>query len=110
MLAAAGAWQNQFNKNDNSLGGTCTDRLGRVFANGESKICDDGCNTCVCSNGGLSTTLISCPPNQALCKHGDRILQGGETVLCDDGCNQCTCKNGEIVKTEKQCGKMILLQ
>merc|ERR1711915_484373 len=82
-------------------GGTCKDELGRIYDDGESKTCPDGCNTCMCHRGILSTTFIGCSPGAQLCKYGDQILEGDETVTCKDGRSKCTCKNGRIEKSKK---------
>merc|ERR1719402_835365 len=80
---------------------TCIDELGRIYDEGETKTCPDGCNRCTCNEGNLFWTEAWCPPSHQLCKYGDQILEGDETVTCKDGRSKCTCKNGRIEKSKK---------
>ena len=65
----------------------------------------DGCNTCVCEDGGLSCTEIACAPAGA-CLGGDGIhyANGSHGVPALDGCNTCSCVDGELtICTEIAC-------
>ncbi len=64
---------------------TCTD--------GETRPADDGCNTCMCSDGVWSCTEMACTPE----------CTDGETRPADDGCNTCTCADGVWSCTEIAC-------
>jgi pacifastin inhibitor LCMII len=66
---------------------------GEVCKEGESRLADDGCNSCTCENGGWACTEIGC----ATCQQGEMRAAG-------DGCNTCSCLNGAWACTQKACG------
>lgn len=52
---------------------------------GDSRPANDGCNTCVCTEGGdWACTEIGCDPGPPEC-------EPGATKTADDGCNECVC-------------------
>ena len=64
---------------------------------GESKLADDGCNTCTCSSGLWECTELACVPDQPPdCTNGD-------TKDAGDGCNICTCSGGQWACTARAC-------
>lgn len=65
---------------------------------GEMRPEGDGCNSCVCHDGGWLCT-------QRACDEGTPTgCQDGDTRTDTDGCNTCTCEAGEWVCTEEACG------
>lgn len=73
---------------------------GQSYKEGDSFPSTDGCNTCYCSNGGVSCTKIACP---ATCNYNGKVYKEGESFPATDGCNTCTCTNGNVGCTKKAC-------
>lgn len=68
-------------------------------AHGTTWACSDGCNTCSCSDGMISSTTMACGCNDAKGFHAT-----GTTWTCPDGCNTCTCnKDRTISATAMAC-------
>jgi len=84
---------------DKSSASPCEDSTG-FHLHGESWQCEDGCNTCVCTNGLISSTMKAC---QKSCEDATGNHLDGESWLCADGCNNCFCRNGLISSTRKFC-------
>lgn len=77
----------------------CEDALG-AHADGDSWTCDDGCNTCACDNGAISSTEMAC----ASCVDATGTYAPGDTWTCEDGCNTCGCQeDGTIESTDLGC-------
>ena len=72
-------------------GGTCED--------GDTKLADDGCNTCECVDGKFACTEIACGEGSAsgsgtTTSAGDDGLppcEPGDEMVAPDGCNTCSC-------------------
>lgn len=64
---------------------------------------EDGCNTCVCTDGGeWSCTEIDCGGSST----GGGLCTPGEQKPADDDCNTCTCtEEGDWACTEIACGE-----
>lgn len=88
---------------------------------------EDGCNSCYCSEGSWSCTLMDCNPGA--CTDGETSSDGCNTCVCsegrwgcttaycppddpavceegaetDDGCNTCLCDGGQWSCTEADC-------
>jgi hypothetical protein len=68
---------------------------GKCSPEGAQLAQEDGCNTCVCSDGAWTCTELDCEP--AACEQGD-------TKPADDGCNTCSCDDqGQWLCTEIGC-------
>ncbi len=65
----------------------------------------DGCNTCVCSAGALtSCTEAECPPPGGACVVGGVTYpDGARGIPAPDGCNSCACSAGALACTEIAC-------
>lgn len=80
---------------------------GRIYANGESWTCADGCNDCSCHNGATSKTAMSCDhepgPDAGMryCVGPGWLFRHGESWTCEDDCT-CRCDDGSVV-TEASC-------
>ena len=55
---------------DNNTAQRC-EYNGWAYADGESFAAEDGCNTCVCSNGEVVCTEMACVENSTTCEPGD---------------------------------------
>jgi hypothetical protein len=89
------------------------------FDVGESFPAPDGCNTCQCTDEGVSCTLIGCvggggaggKGGAASCEHGGRRYATGDSFPAADGCNTCTCfEDGSVVCTRLACGQSCLYE
>jgi hypothetical protein len=92
------------------LESSCED-AGREFPHGANWTCSDGCNSCVCQNGTVTSTLIGCPspPGPAAgklkCWDGNHWQTHGDQWSCnDDGCSECRCNDGTVVR-EARCSE-----
>jgi len=74
---------------------TCEDGS-ETYCAGVSYLSSDGCNTCTCTENGVSAcTLMACPPMEsdstsddvATCVIRGITYEEGETYVADDGCN-----------------------
>ena len=74
---------------------TCEDGS-ETYCAGVSYLSSDGCNTCTCTENGVSTcTMMACPPLEpdstsdepATCAIRGITYEEGETYVADDGCN-----------------------
>jgi len=74
---------------------------GLSYSDGETWQCSDGCNTCSCNSGEVSSTLMLCPSLN--CYEGGLSYSDGETWQCSDGCNTCSCNSGEVSSTLMLC-------
>ena len=85
---------------------SCEDSIG-THLDGESWQCEDGCNTCFCRNGLISSTRKLCPVlnTSKSCIVATISHLDGESWLCEDGCNTCFCTNGVVSSTMKNCQK-----
>jgi len=69
--------------------------------------CSDGCNSCVCTDGTVTSTLMGCggPPGEAAgklkCFNGDEWVEHGRTWDCDGAC--CQCVDGDVVTKPDAC-------
>jgi hypothetical protein len=70
---------------------------------GDTKLDDDGCNTCHCTDEGLwACTKLGCVDTDG---PDDDECEPGDTMPADDGCNTCHCDNdGHWACTEIDCG------
>jgi hypothetical protein len=77
---------------------------GKRHAVGDSFLGQDGCNQCLCSEGGqVSCTLKDCAPDTGCDYRGDHY-EAGAAFPSEDGCNQCTCQSdGGVACTTKVC-------
>ena len=72
------------------------------FQDGDVWTCSDGCNSCGCDDGLVSTTGIFCssPPGPAagrlICREGGFQYMHGETWVCSDGVTHCSCSDGNV--------------
>lgn len=64
---------------------------------GETKVADDGCNTCACTDGQWICTLKGCGSEPR------RECKEGMTKIADDGCNSCQCRRGQWACTAMLC-------
>lgn len=82
----------------------CKDATG-AHSNGDSWTCPDGCNTCICRDGLVLSTLMMChtPTTEEPCMDGGIMYKHGESWTCPDGCNNCICSNGHVSSTKKLC-------
>jgi hypothetical protein len=82
----------------------CTDESGRTFASGESWECDDGCNTCACEAGAISSTLMYCAEGTCTDESGTYNVGDSWTCPAPNDCNTCSCEDQDtIVATEMGC-------
>merc|ERR1719187_2110390 len=84
---------------DQSQATPCVDFTG-IYPHGESWLCEDGCNTCSCINGLVTSTERACPKS---CVDTNGTHLDGDSWLCADGCNKCFCRNGVISSTRMLC-------
>jgi hypothetical protein len=115
-----------------SVGGTGMGGSSGLCMRGETKLADDGCNKCTCTDSGdWACTLLGC----TACTPMDTKTFGCQTCICDatgewncmtvgsedcmpaackpgettlsgDGCNTCTCtEDGQLACTDKSCGE-----
>jgi hypothetical protein len=81
--------------------GDCQDGR-RTYEEGQNWTCSDGCNTCGCEDGEVTSTLIACPepPGPAAgklkCFEGEYWHTHGETWTTDSGCTH-SCDDGHVV-------------
>ena len=76
------------------------DEGGRKYAEDANWTCSDGCNSCTCHGGTVTSTLIGCPtpPGPAAGKlqcFDKEWYQTGRTWQCAAGC--CTCDDGHVL-------------
>ncbi len=87
--------------------GSC-DTGDRVYENGQAWLCSDGCNSCKCNDGVVTSTLAGClaQPGPAagklFCHEGGESHRHGETWVCTTGCN-CSCDDGTTVLDPDGC-------
>ena len=82
MLLVMGAWGCEGSSESQSAE-TCDDD-GQVYEVGEQWVCSDGCNSCVCLEGGaIATTYLECPQECGPEDCGPAL--GMPNYLCDDG-------------------------
>jgi len=82
---------------------------GRDFREGDSWTCADGCNSCTCADGQVTSTFGSCsgPPGPAatklMCADGEFEHSHGSSWACSDGCGMCGCDDGTLVRADSAC-------
>jgi len=75
--------------------GICTDRLGRIYNDGERKRCESGCRRCKCSNGRIKR-LGHCRRGKGQsCRYQRRRIKHGSLLNCGE-CGICQCTRGKI--------------
>lgn len=83
---------------------------GRTFAEGDVWTCSDGCNSCSCNEGQVTSTLIGCPSppgpaaNKLSCWDQNYWQPHGTSWACSD-CDVCSCSDGAVVRTPRECGE-----
>jgi hypothetical protein len=76
---------------------TCTGSDGETYRPGQSYPAGDGCNTCTCTDNGLSAcTKRACPVR---CTVDGKTYNVGDTFKVD--CNTCTCTAGGMTACTK---------
>jgi hypothetical protein len=87
---------------------SCSDG-GREYENGATWTCSDGCNSCACEDGEVSSTLAGCaqPPGPKAgkldCNEGGQSHQHGATWVCADACQECSCDDGRVSRASREC-------
>jgi hypothetical protein len=87
-------------------GGTCEQLLLNCSSH---TFCNDGCNTCTCSQGQWLCTARACVADGGGIGGSDAgdsctPLPGcSSNTLCNDGCNTCSCNHGAWACTERAC-------
>jgi hypothetical protein len=77
---------------------------GKTYAHGASWKCSDGCNSCGCSDGMISSTTMACiDGGPRSCTEGGSTYAHGASWPCSDGCNSCSCIDGLVSSTTKAC-------
>jgi hypothetical protein len=75
-----------------------------VYASGTSWTCEDGCDTCTCKYGIITTTALDCADAFPLmCSYNGSYYVSGTDWTCSDGCNTCSCWNGLVGTTDIHC-------
>lgn len=92
---------------------SCTDDCidgDRSYENGAVWTCSDGCNTCGCKDGQVTTTSAACigPPGPAAgklsCEDTNYWHRHGECWSCrDDGGDVCRCRDGRLTRSADAC-------
>jgi len=73
----------------------CTDKLGRIYNDGERKRCESGCRRCKCSNGRIKR-LGHCRRGKGKsCRYQRRRIKHGSLLNCGV-CGICQCNRGKI--------------
>ncbi len=85
----------------------------------------DNCNTCLCQNGEIECTLLSCdyeepvdeapvidgirlpnkPTHGSDCYYEDQYFSDGDQFRAIDGCNSCICSGKEVACTDMACSE-----
>ncbi len=130
MGASPGAGSGGSGGSGMSVGGTGMGGSAGACTQGDTKLADDGCNKCTCTDSGdWACTLLGC----TVCTPMDTktfacqtcicdatgawncmtvgsedcmpaACKPGETTLAGDGCNTCTCTmDGQLACTQKAC-------
>ena len=73
---------------------------GKTYQRGESFDASDGCNSCSCTEDGVSCTKANCV---ATCEHDGNVYELGDTFGASDGCNSCECTEGGVACTLLGC-------
>jgi hypothetical protein len=85
------------------------EQAGRTYEDGDVWTCSDGCNSCGCTDGQMSSTGMACsePPaegaGQLQCNEGGVWHAHGHPWTCSDGCSVCTCDDGQLSKQSDGC-------
>jgi hypothetical protein len=82
----------------------CVTTAGVTIEVGESFTQDDGCNSCVCEDGGAFVcTARACATT---CSYNNLTHSVGDTFPETDGCNTCTCEaDGSVACTALACAE-----
>jgi hypothetical protein len=81
----------------------------RVYEDGNSWTCSDGCNYCSCDNGAVTSTAIACPKppgpnaNKLDCAgpEGGTVRHGDFWNCGEDMC--CRCDDGDVKRHDGEC-------
>jgi len=84
-------------------GKTCFDFNGLERSEGDYWDCEDGCNTCGCSGGQITSSQVFCGGLPGCSDHTGEIRKHGASWDCEDGCNTCNCNRGTIISTFMLC-------
>jgi len=75
--------------------GICTDKLGRIYNDGERKKCESGCQRCKCSNGRIKRVGRCRRGKGRSCRYQGRRINHGNMLNCGL-CGICQCRRGKI--------------
>jgi hypothetical protein len=74
---------------------------GKTYRDGDSVPSQDGCNTCLCSDGEIGCTAVGCFDG---CLHQGMVYQPFEQFSAGDDCNTCRClEDGSVSCTTVEC-------